>query len=251
MTTTKSPPTQAAQIKSMTTHKPRRLTDAFIKALPAAKAGQRYAVSDQIISSLRVRVTDTGHKSYILWRRTDPRAKSASALALGTVGQLTLADARTKARRWLGMLAEGVDPREVERETRANTVAAASEKFIAERLPGQRNAARAEKEIRREIISRWKNKSLVAVSRQHLLAATDEIKALRCQPASPRHLGALPKIFQLVCPKGLPATQSMRSCKSEGALRRQRRHGIACLTTPKFGRCGMLPKRLVIRWGRS
>jgi hypothetical protein len=97
---TKPPPTQGAQIKAMTTHTPRRLTDAFIRALPAAKPGQRCAVSDVIVPGLRVRVSDTGHKSFILWRRTDPRAKSASALLLGVVGQITLADVRAKPGAW-------------------------------------------------------------------------------------------------------------------------------------------------------
>src|SRR5215831_6046629 len=89
--------------------RPRQLTETFVRALKPAPQGQRYAVSDALVPGLRVRVTDTGRKTFILWRRTDPRAKSASALALGTVGVLTLADARAKARSWLAQIAEGND----------------------------------------------------------------------------------------------------------------------------------------------
>jgi hypothetical protein len=149
-------------------HKPRVLTEAFIKALKPAPQGTRYMVADAIVPSLKVRVTDRNHKSFVLWRRVDLRAQSASALSLGTVGELTLADARTKARKWLAALAEGNDPRTAERDARANTVAAAVELFLQRHVKGQRRAQAVEREIRNEMLGRWGHMPLRAVRRQHV-----------------------------------------------------------------------------------
>ena len=42
---------------------PRNLTEPFIRSLGPAPAGKRVAYSDALVPGLRVRVTDTGHKS--------------------------------------------------------------------------------------------------------------------------------------------------------------------------------------------
>src|SRR5262245_24502177 len=154
-------------------NRPRVLTEVFIKALkPASK---RYAISDAMVPGLRIAVTPHGAKSFILWRRVDPRAKSASALALGRVGELTLADARTKARAWLATLAAGQDPRQVERASRDNTVAAAVELFLQRHVKGQRKAGDGERELRKDVVSRWGTKPGSAVSGRDVIAMVDEI----------------------------------------------------------------------------
>jgi hypothetical protein len=73
--------------------KPRVLTEPYIRSLKPAAAGQRYAVADALVPGLKVRVTDNGAKSFILWRRYGGAANPA-ARALGPVGTLTLAAAR-------------------------------------------------------------------------------------------------------------------------------------------------------------
>jgi len=86
---------------------PRNLTEPLIRNLKPATAGQRYAVADAVVPGLKVRVTDKGAKSFVLWRRYPGAMNSAAARSLGKVGELTLADARTKARAWLALLAQG------------------------------------------------------------------------------------------------------------------------------------------------
>jgi hypothetical protein len=93
------------------------LTDPFIKALKPALPGARYAVADALVPGLKVRVTDSGAKSFVLWRRYGG-AKNPAARSLGKVGALTLVEAREKARLWLRQIAAGEDPGRIERRRR-------------------------------------------------------------------------------------------------------------------------------------
>jgi hypothetical protein len=73
--------------------KPRKLTDTFITSLKAAPKGQRSSWADTIVPGLKLRLTDKGHKSYVLWRRYNG-SKNPAARLLGEVGTITLAEAR-------------------------------------------------------------------------------------------------------------------------------------------------------------
>src|SRR6185295_9729839 len=107
----------------------RNLTDPFIRNLKPAALNHRYAVADAVVPGLKVRVTDKGSKSFILWRRYPGAKNSAAARSIGKVGELTLADARTKARAWLAMLAQGKDPSVAEAAT-ATTFGTAAEDYL-------------------------------------------------------------------------------------------------------------------------
>src|SRR5262245_38420173 len=102
----------------------RILTDAFVRNLQPVHGKRHYGVSDTLVPGLRVHITNKGHKSFVLWRRINKSASSASALVLGTVGVMTLSEARTKARAWLIEIEQGRDPRGAERAQRASTFGA-------------------------------------------------------------------------------------------------------------------------------
>jgi integrase len=183
----------------------RILTEPFIRALKAAPPGERYAVSDALVPGLRVRVTDKGTKSFVLWRRVDRSAKSASALALGEVGRLTLADARAKARTWLVLIDAGRDPRDVERADRDATCGNAMEDFLRLRVKGQRKAKDVAREMRTELLPRWGGKPLTAITRRDVIRMVDEIKN-RGAPAQARNvLGHARAFFNWAAEKDLLA----------------------------------------------
>jgi hypothetical protein len=117
--------------------KPRVLTEPYIKALKAAPAGQRYAVADALVPGLKVRVTDRGAKSFILWRRYGGAANPA-ARALGSVGVLTLAAAREKARGWIETIKRGQDPRHVAAEREDKSFGAVMEEYLKRHVAGKR-----------------------------------------------------------------------------------------------------------------
>src|SRR5215469_2362505 len=85
------------------------LTDKQIeKAKPAPPRG-RYLLWDAVAPSLALRVTDRGHKSFVVQRRVNGRMVK---LTLGTYPALPLAEAREKARDALKEMARGKDPRQ-------------------------------------------------------------------------------------------------------------------------------------------
>jgi integrase len=171
---------------------PRTLTEPFIKALKPAPAGQRYAIADALVPGLKVRVTDKGSKSFILWRRYGGAAHPA-ARALGTVGVMTLAEARDKARAWLALIKQGEDPRG-DAATGDNTFGVVIEQYLKRHVTGQRKAADVERKIRRELLPRWRAKPLASITRADVIKVIDEITS-RDAPYQARNVLAHIKTF--------------------------------------------------------
>ena len=113
------------------------LTDRFVKSQKSAPAGQRYEYRDAIVPGLALRVTDRGHKSFVLVARYPSNPKNPTRRTLGDVRAITLNEARQKARAWLGLIEKGIDPKTEEIRQRAdaqrrqvNTFAAISAEFL-------------------------------------------------------------------------------------------------------------------------
>ena len=84
-----------------------RLTDKGIAALPAAPAGKRLEIWDDLVAGFGVRVTDTGHKTFVAYARF---RGVPSRRTIGVVGKIRLADARAKAGWMLEAALRGEDP---------------------------------------------------------------------------------------------------------------------------------------------
>jgi integrase len=152
---------------------PRTLTEPYIKALKPAPAGQRYAIADVLVPGLKVRVTDKGSKSYILWKRYGGAAHPA-ARALGTVGELTLAEARTKARQWLELIKRGENPR-MSGDAGDDTFGAVAEEYLKRHVAKQRRAAEVRRDFERELLPRWRGKPVSKITRRDVIQVVDEI----------------------------------------------------------------------------
>jgi integrase len=108
---------------------------------------------------------------------------------LGSYGELTLAEARDKARKWLALIERGIDPQqEQEQERRAaerarqNSFAAVAEDFIREKLPSERKGREVERDIRREFIPAWGKLPITQITPRDI---RDLIKA-KAQTAKPQ-----------------------------------------------------------------
>ena len=160
------------------------LTDRAIKAAKPAKAGERNQISDGIVPGLALRITDNGAKSFVLVARY-PGSTNPTRRALGSYGAISLDDARTKARDWLALLQQGIDPAEQEARERAeqarkrlNSFASMAEDFIREKLPTERAGKEIER-LKDRRGSRVRRRSETNFSRAHARAARNN----RCPAA--------------------------------------------------------------------
>jgi integrase len=156
--------------------KPRILTEPYIRSLKPAATGKRYAVADALVPGLKVRVTDKGSKSFIVWRRYGG-ASNPAARAIGSVGAMTLAEAREKARDWIDAIKRGDDPRRSAAKVKnMNTFGVIMEDYLKRHVAGKRKAKDVNREIRKELLSRWRNKPLASITRKDVIQLVDEIK---------------------------------------------------------------------------
>ena len=161
----------------------RTLNDRIIKSLKPAKAGQRLEVWDALVPGLGVRVTDRGTKSFVLVTRY-PGSDNPARRALGGYGEITLEQARTKARRWLELVGRGVDPHvEIERQRlaeqrkQAGTFANLAEAFIREKLSTERRGRDAELHLRKTFIPRWGKRPVGDITADDVGEVINEVKA--------------------------------------------------------------------------
>src|SRR6516164_6072509 len=173
------------------------LTDRAIKAAKPAKAGERNQIADGIVPGLFLRVTDKGVKSFVLVKRY-PGSINPTRRALGTYGAITLDDARTKARDWLALLQQGIDPAEQEARQRAeeqrkrlNSFASIAEDFIREKLPTERSGKEIERIIRTDLLPRWGNLPVTGISDSHVRDLVAHKKQVDDAPAMAGNLLAL------------------------------------------------------------
>jgi Arm domain-containing DNA-binding protein len=139
----------------------KNLTPTLISGLKPAAEGQRYQVMDAQVPGFGVRVTDRGHKTFIL-RTRYPGNKTPARREIAGCADITLTDAREKARKWRSLVARGIDPAAEEERQRqemlrnqAVTFAVVVDDFISQKLCFERNGHAVEREIRRELLPAW------------------------------------------------------------------------------------------------
>jgi len=148
----------------------KNLTPTLITGLKPAPEGTRYQVMDAQVPGFGVRVTDTGHRTFIL-RTRYPGSASPSRREIGNCADINLTDARDKARKWRALIGQGLDPVLVEAAERAAvarqqamTFESVAEDFIREKLPSERKGQDVEREIRRDLMPRWKDRPIASIT---------------------------------------------------------------------------------------
>src|SRR5262249_17905829 len=161
----------------------RTLKDRIIKALKPARPGKRAEIFDSIVPGLSVRVTDKGAKTFMLDTRY-PGSDNPARRALGAYGEITLEQARIKARHWLELIGLGIDPhievqrqRLAEQRRQAGTFANLAEAFIRDKLSTERRGRDAELHLRNEFIPRWGRRPLGEITADDVGAGIKQGKA--------------------------------------------------------------------------
>jgi hypothetical protein len=134
----------------------KNLTPTLIRGLKPAAEGRRFQVMDAQVPGFGIRVTDTGNRTFIL-RMRYPGSATPSRREIGQCADITLTDAREKARKWRFLVKQGIDPTLEEEKSRleairkqTTTFAAVVGDFIREKLPAERKGKDVEREIRRD-----------------------------------------------------------------------------------------------------
>jgi integrase len=164
----------------------RQLTDLKIRSLKAAE--KPFDVKDTQVPGLHVRVMPTGHRSFVLLGRF-PGKPHPTRRALGGYGELTLQEARDKAREWRRLISRGIDPQVQEERERQSllrqqgiTFSAVAEDFIRDKLPSERKGKETEQDIRRELLPKWGMRPITDVTS---LEVRNLVKAIRDRHGTP------------------------------------------------------------------
>jgi integrase len=147
-----------------------KLTELSVARIKLPKSG-RLEVWDATLPAFGLRVTSAGAKSYVVALRK-PGAKHPSRIKVGEPGNMTLADARSKARALMA------DPSALDAPEQAppDTVASMAAEYVERHL--KRNTRRwrdAEQMLARDVLPKWSHRPAADISRRDVLDLIDGI----------------------------------------------------------------------------
>ena len=145
-----------------------------------------------------------GKKSFRLIARIHGKQVN---LEIGDASILSLADARAKAKRLLGQIAEGIDPREARQEAvkvASETVAVVAKKNFVERhaKAHTRRWEETERQIEKEIIPVWGRRPISSIGRADVAALIDGIADRGAPVMANRVFATARKMFSWACDRG-------------------------------------------------
>jgi integrase len=107
------------------------LTSRFVESKAAIPPAGRVDWPDTVVPGLMLRASANGHRAYVLVARFPLHPKNPTRRTLGSVGMLSLEQAREKARDWLRLIDRGTDPKVEEIRARAAALRAQANSFAA------------------------------------------------------------------------------------------------------------------------
>jgi integrase len=156
--------------------KPKKpLTDRSISHLPFAPRGKRRIVWDAIVPGLGVRVTDRGVKSFVLVVRY-PGSPNPTPRSLGTYGAITLEAARAKARDWLGLIGDGIDPVQALRSKLEQSFQSIGEQYLLRKAKDHRSKDWTQSVLSRLVYPSLGLRPITDISRSDIVRLLDRIE---------------------------------------------------------------------------
>jgi integrase len=149
-----------------------------IKLTPAFVAGANLEPDvywDASLPGFGLKVTKTGHKSYVVQYRN--RQRKSAQMTLNAV--LGLSEARREAKAILGQVAKGADPVAEKRQAAQaseDTVRAVAESYLRREGPKLRSAAERRKTFERLILPTWGPRQIDSIRRSDIVKLLDAIE---------------------------------------------------------------------------
>jgi integrase len=138
------------------------LTERFIRSPARRPKAGRKDWPDAIVPGLALRVTEADHRSLVMIARYPLNPKNPTRRALGDLGEITLEQGRAKGRRWLELIARGIDPkveearqRAVEQRKLVNSFAVVATEYLTREATKLAHFVQARRIIEAEFVKRW------------------------------------------------------------------------------------------------
>lgn len=178
------------------------LSDRYIASPKRVPASGRVDFPDGLAPGMALRVTSAGHRSFVLIARYPQHPKHPTRRALGDYGEITLDQAREKARAWLAMIRKGIDPKVEEarqraaaRRSQSNTFAAVAEEFLTRHAAGLAKAAEARRIVEAEFVKPWGDRPITDILPEEAAAAIRAIVKREAPYQAHNAFGYLRRLF--------------------------------------------------------
>ena len=173
------------------------LTARFVESVKPSDRQVDYF--DERVTGLGLRVSPAGTKSWVFVYRTNRRLRRWT---IGRASDLTLADARERARQARNTLADGVDPAAAKRDRReAMTVGDLATDYIERYAKPRKRSWREDARIlRADVLPHWKHRAVADIRRGDVRDLVDTI-AERAPIAANRTLALVCKMFNVAVDK--------------------------------------------------
>jgi hypothetical protein len=159
----------------------RSLNDRLLRSLTAPQT-EPFEIWDSAVPGSGVRGRGGTVSFFAMGRQRSSGNPRPIRLTVGRYPELPLVEARQRARNFLRDLRDGIDPREREAERlqaeaarRANTLSVVVEEFIARHVVKARTARDIEGLIRRELMTRWRDRPITDITRRDAIAMIEDI----------------------------------------------------------------------------
>ena len=170
------------------------LTDRGIRAIPAAARGKRKIIWDALCPGLGIRVTDQGTKSYVLVVRY-PGSPHPTPRSLGTYGTLTLEAARIKAREWLALIGQGIDPEVQAQVQAAETFRAIATEYFNRKAKDHRSREHTQATLERLVYPTLGARPIHTINRSDVVRLLDKIEDERGPAMANQTLNIMGRVF--------------------------------------------------------
>ena len=178
----------------------RRLTDAVIRSLtPGERQADYWCVTPK---GFGLRVSPGGRKTFIVRYRVAGRRRRVS---LGAYPELTLADARRRARQVLGEVASGRDPAQVREDVRdAGTVGDLAQLYLTKHAQAKKRSWRQDRRIiENELLPLWRTRSPREIYRRDVRTLLEAIAERPAPIMANRVLALIRKMFNFAIAREL------------------------------------------------
>lgn len=203
-------------------NKPTKLTKSAIDALEPKATD--YIVWDGMIAGFGVKVTPAGKKVALLQYRFNARTRK---LTIGTIGSITIDQARKIAEKQRGEVANGNDPAAEKlakrREATENRLADHFATYEAEKLSQRRTGTEVLRIFKYDVLPVLGSKPITAITRAEVISVVTRVKSRGSPTAANRTFAEMRSFFSWLVGRGVLDKSPVDGLRAQGSERKRER----------------------------